>query len=709
MSKSTIGQLLTKAFAAFREGKVESALDHFSKVLKSDPRQFDALLMSGIIAFQQQRLDTARARLQAATRSSPKSAIAWYNLGVVEEALDLIADALASFERAVAIKPDYAEAHASHGHMLEILNRPADAIASLDRAIALNPRQPGALNNRASVLALLGRNAQAADDLRRAIALNPDHAPLHNNLANHFLRGNQLADALAAFERAISLSADADPKIGRASTLLELGRHGEAIEVLRDVLAQEPDNADARWSLTMAIVPPITQSDHEIEQSRIAFSRELQQLEARPIDDDSADAVGVRRPFFLAYHEADNKPLLKRYGALCASTMMAWLDRQSITTLSALPAPTNSKHQIAIVSSHVRAHSVWQALTKAMVQHLDRTRFDVHVFTVNPLSDAQTEWARSNATSFTSNIQDLKSWIAAIRARAPDVLIYPEIGMDAFTTKLAALRLAPVQLTSWGHPETSGFPNIDYYLSPAAFEPPGAQQNYTERLVCLPGLGFCYQPDKVDAAPFDLATTGLSADRPILLLPGMPHKYTPRHDRVLIDIARRLPRCQLVFFRPAIYEPLYVQFKSRLTANFLCQGLQLSDYMVEIGWLPPAQYFGLMQQAGAMLDTIGFSGVNTALQAIQCGLPIVAWEGRFMRGRLASGLLRHIGLDELVVSSDQAYVDLAVALAGDLKRRARIGEIMRSSYGQLMGDVSAIRALENFLVEASAEAKNKGA
>ena len=61
--------------------------------------------------------------------------------------------------------------------------------------------------------------------------------------------------------------------------------------------------------------------------------------------------------------------------------------------------------------------------------------------------------------------------------------------MDATTAKLAALRLAPVQAASWGHPETSGLPTIDYYLSAQALEPADAQENYTEKLVALPNLG----------------------------------------------------------------------------------------------------------------------------------------------------------------------------------------------------------------------------
>ena len=86
----------------------------------------------------------------------------------------------------------------------------------------------------------------------------------------------------------------------------------------------------------------------------------------------------------------------------------------------------------------------------------------------------------------------------------------------------------------------------------------------------------------------------------------------------------------------------------------------------------------MLRDCDALLDTVGFSGFNTAMQAIECDLPIVAWEGRFMRGRLASGTLRAIGMDELVATAPAQYIDLAARLARDgtyrLQVAARIGQ-----------------------------------
>ena len=58
--------------------------------------------------------------------------------------------------------------------------------------------------------------------------------------------------------------------------------------------------------------------------------------------------------------------------------------------------------------------------------------------------------------------------------------------MDELSLQLAAQRLAPVQCNSLGHPETSGLPTIDYFLSSDLMEPLDAARHYTERLVRLP-------------------------------------------------------------------------------------------------------------------------------------------------------------------------------------------------------------------------------
>jgi predicted O-linked N-acetylglucosamine transferase (SPINDLY family) len=116
-------------------------------------------------------------------------------------------------------------------------------------------------------------------------------------------------------------------------------------------------------------------------------------------------------------------------------------------------------------------------------------------------------------------------------------------------------------------------------------------------------------------------------------------------------------------------------------------------------WQEGAAYYALMQRADILLDTIGFSGFNTAMQAMESGLPIVTRQGRFMRGRLASGILRSIGLEELIAMDEDHCVDLAVALVSDKNRRDAIRRRIEQRRDGLFNDVQAAHACQEHLLK----------
>ena len=115
------------------------------------------------------------------------------------------------------------------------------------------------------------------------------------------------------------------------------------------------------------------------------------------------------------------------------------------------------------------------------------------------------------------------------------------------------------------------------------------------------------------------------------------------------------------------------------------------------------RFFGLMRKASLMLDTLGFSGVNTALQAIECGLPLLAFEGDFMRGRLASGVLRELDLPELVAGTGEEFVRRAVALTRNPDKLSELRSKIVERRARLFRNLAPVRALESCLAEAVAK------
>jgi predicted O-linked N-acetylglucosamine transferase (SPINDLY family) len=398
----------------------------------------------------------------------------------------------------------------------------------------------------------------------------------------------------------------------------------------------------------------------DIDGARRGFARAIAELDewfTPSRGAKGAKAVGTKTPFYLAYLARNNRMSMESYGRLCARLMT--FEFVPAPDMVRLPPSNTRKKRIGIVSAHVWSHSVWIAITRGWIQHLNPARFEVIVFHLSSYEDEETAWARQEATDYIASIGTVTELAKEILSAQLDVLIYPEIGMDTLTIQLAAMRLVPVQVASWGHPQTSGLPTIDIFLSAELFEPPDAQTHYSEKLARLPNLGVCVESLAPKVVAPNLASLGLPVNGPLLLCPGSPFKYSPEHDDVWVELGKCLQArgggC-LVFFesqRTFMSEQLF----RRLRGAFEQANVNFDLTVRRIPTLPRDQFYGLMQSATLMLDTIEFSGFNTALQGLECGLPIIAYEGEFMRGRLASGLLRRMGMNDWVATSKAQYIE----------------------------------------------------
>ncbi|MGH9694610.1 MAG: hypothetical protein ACRD5Z_10735, partial [Bryobacteraceae bacterium] len=186
-------------------------------------------------------------------------------------------------------------------------------------------------------------------------------------------------------------------------------------------------------------------------------------------------------------------------------------------------------------------------------------------------------------------------------------------------------------------------------------------------------------------------------DIPILLCPATPYKFLPEHDWTFAAIASELQKCQIIFVTDNLARHLSTQLERRFRAEFERAGVDYASHVRFIERLPRPQYFSLMRRSALYLDTIVFSGFNTAMQAFECGLPVVTVEGRFLRSRFASGLLRKMGIDELVASDSQEYVQRAVELLRNPSLMRVIRQKITDRFPGLLDQHESIRSLERFI------------
>jgi predicted O-linked N-acetylglucosamine transferase (SPINDLY family) len=283
------------------------------------------------------------------------------------------------------------------------------------------------------------------------------------------------------------------------------------------------------------------------------------------------------------------------------------------------------------------------------------------------------------------------------------VLLYPDINMDSISAALAALRLAPVQCMSLGHPDTSGYPTIDYFLSSDLMEPPDSDEHYTERLIRLPNLSVYYQP--LDAAPATVtrSSLGLRPDATVFWCGQSPFKYLPRHDDVFPRIARAVPDCQFAFVEHPLGKSATGVFRARLERAFAAHGLAATDHCVILQRMPAEEFAAAVGQCDIVLDSIGWSGFNSTIEGLPHDLPIVTMAGPLMRGRHTTAVLTMMGVTETITTTVDDYVAVAQRLATDKAWRATIRERMRNNKHRVYRDRACIDALEEFLLRVMRE------
>ncbi|MBI1244432.1 MAG: hypothetical protein GC202_05455 [Alphaproteobacteria bacterium] len=562
------------------------------------------------------------------------------------------------------------------------------------RERALRPPLPGL--DAALEWARAGDVRGARSAVEAYLRTAPSDGAAHRLHAATLMHTGDLPGAIEAFQRATRFGCnDASTRIQLGLALKFRGRCADALREFERARSCDPADPLARWLASVGTLPMVFDSAAKVEAALTAFRTRLAELDDWFREYGCANAAGVvaePNPFHIAYVERDHRDDLVRYGKLCSRLMADW---NSARPHPAAPAIVrDGRRRVGIVTRYLYRHSVWSAIVKGMLQTLDRTRFRFELFHVGEQRDAETEFAKAHAAGYTPSLARTDASVDAISASAPDILFYPEIGMDPLSTRLAALRLAPLQIASWGHPITTGLPTVDIFLSAEAFEPPAGASHYTERLVALPCLGARVEREPAQAAAADPAQYGIDPRRPLFLCPGVPWKYPPEFDDALCAIAARAPDAQFVFFEPVLQRAAAAQLRRRVGARFGAAGIDPAGRIVFAPWLGRAEFLGLVSQADACLDSFGFSGFNTVLQCLQAGAPMVTLEGKFMRGRLASGVLRHVGLVEYVATDIQGYVERAV---GTLTRRVPGAELSAAAT-RAYDDRAPMAALAKFLL-----------
>lgn len=582
--------------------------------------------------------------------------------------------------------------------------------------------------------------ATAADRERLRAALTPRPAPSAETLAlarrlieegDRLEAGCQAGQALAAFTRCAQLLPGLGPLHYRIGCLLQdLGEaesaqaHYELAARVQPTLFGAAHNAGklaagfgqtkrAKRFLDQAhrLRPQdgirmrlelLTEAIHDsvaaIAEARERFEQGLDRLiESPPRIDDPLNKADLPT-FYLAYHGFCNRTLHSKL-AQAFTAAVPGLEWQAPHCRPGARRP--GRIRIGFISRFLHTHSIGK-VARGLVSRLSREHFEVFVLNIPPVTlDETARWIQAHADHWRVIDGSLATARQQIAALELDILFYQDIGMEPYSYLLAFSRLAPVQCVSYGHPDTSGVPNMDYYISNDLYEPPGAAEHYSERLIelhALPTLAYYFRPTLAEPLP-TRAELGLPANAHLYVCAQSLFKLHPQMDDAMRRILEQDGTGRIMLFAGDCAE-----WGTQLMRRFRRSLPGLADRIQFLPRQPYQRFLQVLSAADVALDTLHFNGMNTSIDAFSVGTPVVTLPTDLQRGRFTQAMYRTMGIDWGVARDTDEYAALAVEAATDAERQQSLRQQILEHNHLLFEDTRTIEEFERFFVAAHREA-----
>jgi predicted O-linked N-acetylglucosamine transferase (SPINDLY family) len=478
-------------------------------------------------------------------------------------------------------------------------------------------------------------------------AANPanlgDSANLGNppavRIGHRMIRLNRFDLALDAFDADLeSNPRDAAALQGRAQCLAALGHAPEAVEAYTRLLDVVPD-ADymlgERFHLKM----------HCCDWR--AFDATREDIAARVRRGERADVPGS----FMTHSDSPEDQLR------CARIFAADFCPRPKLRSHAGREHDAKRIRVAYLSADFHAHAT-SFLAAGLIEAHDRGKFETHAISLGADDGSPMRARLIRAFDHFDDVRHLTDDQVAdlLQERRIDVAVDLKGHTLSARPWLLASRPAPVQVSFLGYPGTLGADFIDYIIADRVVIPESERLHYTEQVIYLPG-SYQVNSARIASAPVTREMAGLPEAAFVFCCFNSSYKITPGVFDDWMHILRAVPGSVLWLLEAN------ASAMQNLRREALRRGVDESR-LIFAPYLSPADHLARCALADLFLDTLPYNAHTTASDALWSGVPVVTRPGASFASRVATSLLRALGLGQLSVDSREEYRRLAIRIAG---------------------------------------------
>jgi len=316
-----------------------------------------------------------------------------------------------------------------------------------------------------------------------------------------------------------------------------------------------------------------------------------------------------------------------------------------------------------------------------LFEQLDPVRFEVVLFARETTGSVLENHCKKHAAALHLLPENLETLVGTIRDVAPDVLVLATNLSAEFNglTPLALRRLAPLQIALQPTPVTAGLAEIDLSISAELNETAPGAEHYVERLALLPGAAhaFNFEADRQEpSSTWSRAALSLPEDAVVFVSAANAQAITPEMQHAWARLLVAVPNSRLLvhpFGLQGGASSLVKRFCAEFDRVLADHGVAGDRLVISTNGFPSrADLQALLRVGDVYLDTFPCSDADSLVAALTCGLPVITQEGGQARSRAGAAILRTLKLDDLVVTDERQYHDLALHLASGFAVRNEV-------------------------------------
>ena len=361
-------------------------------------------------------------------------------------------------------------------------------------------------------------------------------------------------------------------------------------------------------------------------------------------NEDRINIINSKTNFLLSYQQKNDVELNKKYQNLCHKI----LNKTSLKT-------NFNVNKILFISGFFRRHTVSKLFFNFIEEMSCIDNLEVHILHLSDQEDDWTEMYKKLKINYSksTNSRNIYNFLSKEKFGS---IFFLDHAMNNISQSIINYKLAKNYFMFWGHPVTSGSTNVDFFISSELMDF-NNENEYSEKLILLDGIGFNY---KLDDKLKKLNISKIKENS--IYIPQSLFKFLPKYDYLIGEILDQNQLSNISFIKDK--DP-YCTFKFINRLKKIPNIKNNFHRIIFLDGMDQATYYQELCNQKIVIDTIGWSGGNTTMEALYLNKPVITIKGKNLRSNHTSAILEQMDLNELIANDYSEFLSLIKKINSD--------------------------------------------